>query len=1424
VDSGTHRLLDGLACGDQACLCATTLADGKGLTHCPAHDDNTPSLNVTPTDDRLLLHCHTGCTQDAVLSALRRRKLWTQYAHYDYFGADGRLLYQSVRIETPGEKKRFYQRRPVGNGWENHTRGVEHVPYRLPQLLQAPLDREVFVVEGEKDADRLASVGLVATTNVSGAGKWLPEYAQHFRDRHVVVLADNDDAGAAHRNDVVRSLLNQAASVKAPELPGAGPKEDISDLLDRGLTAQDLLDLVSNTPPLTEVPNGHVSVGGEAEDDERESTLGPIPTFPLEVLPRAMRGLVEASNLPNNLLAGAGLAALMSATGGQAEIDVEGMRGFTERANEFIADISPRSTGKSPSLRLMYEPLEVIDRRLRLEYEEERDAWQQLSRSEKQTSSMPVDRSILRSNFTMEAAIRQLAKQPSTTFLVDELSTTLQGFDAYRPDGVGTDRGSILQLWDGGAVRYTRVGRSDGPNNSVDLYVARPTVVLVGGLQPHLQYLLGADEDGLRPRWLVHVAGYDSAPLSRLDGAVYDAWDALIQRLVARRGQPRRWVVGDAAFKVLKELRADWDRRRDEASDVPSVLAAFGKADRHVLRIALALAEAGLEVLPPNPTAMPLPPDMLWAAARWYEFIVASWGSLFNGAPAALSLRDRQIDQIIDRVIPYLEQRGKVSSRQLYTNNVGGLASRADTDAVVERYKSRFPGSVEVVKASTGGRPVAWLHPPRRRITGAESRARAHARGTPLLFEEIEPVSEGAENESAENATQQSLEIEAVYPAIDPINPAIDQPIAGLEAAIAGFEERLLGGEKPPKAPRKRPEKTPKPPKPKAFEDYPTPAWTLVRSPSELAFLAPSLARALVLGADTETTKLHVADGRCRLIQVALDDHVLLLDVDALGTDVVREYLTPLLGSDQGPMLAFTNAPFDCMWLTSIGVPTPPAARLIDTQTAAYLLLACGSVPAERREKTSPRKYGLRDLVKRYLKLGLPKEQQTSDWSADELSTEQLDYAARDAHATLTLALELLAQLRARDLLKTLEFEMACMPAMVELHTSGVLVDRAGWLAQDQAQLAATDRLLQENLIEPYGPHDVSLDQQRAFWRSGPKKLKLLNELGIPAAKFNERELLALKTDHPIVPRLIEWSKSAHNAATYGARYLEQRVDSNGRLHPGWRLLGSDVGRMACLQPNLQNLPHGERYRRLIVAPEGSVFVKVDFATLHLRIAAELAPEPVLIELFRDGTMDPHRLMAARIHRIDNPADVSDEHRRIGKTINFGFLYGAREQRFINEVRAREGIEYTLLEAARFRKAFFDVYPGFRRWHGRYDWDTPQTVVDVHTGRQRLSVYSALEKVNTPVLMIEAAGLKTALQGLMRTHDQAPSALLVMAVHDELIAQCPAYDAERVKAWMEFEMHAAMQALLPRVPVVVESKIVCDYAGTAVEKEVVLAS
>ena len=87
----------------------------------------------------------------------------------------------------------------------------------------------MFIVEGDKDADRLAKLGAVVTTNVGGAGKWRPEFAAHLRGRKIVALPDNDDTGRKHAQDVARSAHGKVTSVKLVELPGLQEHGDVSD-------------------------------------------------------------------------------------------------------------------------------------------------------------------------------------------------------------------------------------------------------------------------------------------------------------------------------------------------------------------------------------------------------------------------------------------------------------------------------------------------------------------------------------------------------------------------------------------------------------------------------------------------------------------------------------------------------------------------------------------------------------------------------------------------------------------------------------------------------------------------------------------------------------------------------------------------------------------------------------------------------------------------------------------------------------------------------------------------------------------------------------------------------------------------------------------------------------------------------------------
>lgn len=232
------------------------IAPHRWMALCPAHSDHEPSLSISEADGRTLLRCFAGCETQAVVSSLglamadlfigeRRSVPPTSDQVYDYRDEHGTLLFQVVR-RVP---KSFCQRRPSRqDGWISNLEGVRRVLYRLPELLAADPGELVFVVEGEKDADRLSELGLVVTTNPGGAGKWRKQYSESLQGRRVVAIPDNDDPGRKHARQVVDSLIGVAASVKILDLPSLPEKGDVSDYLDAGHTKEDLLGLAANAP------------------------------------------------------------------------------------------------------------------------------------------------------------------------------------------------------------------------------------------------------------------------------------------------------------------------------------------------------------------------------------------------------------------------------------------------------------------------------------------------------------------------------------------------------------------------------------------------------------------------------------------------------------------------------------------------------------------------------------------------------------------------------------------------------------------------------------------------------------------------------------------------------------------------------------------------------------------------------------------------------------------------------------------------------------------------------------------------------------------------------------------------------------------------------------------------------------------------
>ncbi len=165
-------------------------------------------------------------------------------AKHDYYDEASNMLFQVVRYEPKDFRQR--QRKP-GGGWDWSVKGARTVPYRLPELLAEPT-RPIFVVEGEKDADNLARIDVLATCNAGGAGKWTAAHAEFLRGRRVIVLADHDDPGRSHAQQVALTLHGVAAWVRIVDLPGLPPKGDVSDWIAAGGTKDELKRLAEATP------------------------------------------------------------------------------------------------------------------------------------------------------------------------------------------------------------------------------------------------------------------------------------------------------------------------------------------------------------------------------------------------------------------------------------------------------------------------------------------------------------------------------------------------------------------------------------------------------------------------------------------------------------------------------------------------------------------------------------------------------------------------------------------------------------------------------------------------------------------------------------------------------------------------------------------------------------------------------------------------------------------------------------------------------------------------------------------------------------------------------------------------------------------------------------------------------------------------
>ena len=566
--------------------------------------------------------------------------------------------------------------------------------------------------------------------------------------------------------------------------------------------------------------------------------------------------------------------------------------------------------------------------------------------------------------------------------------------------------------------------------------------------------------------------------------------------------------------------------------------------------------------------------------------------------------------------------------------------------------------------------------------------------------------------------------------------------------------------------------------------------YLLVRDTAGLAMVEMALGDAQQVGLDLETTGLNPRTERTRLLSLALstiDGGTFSYLIDVFAVDP-----SPLWEALADKELVIHNGAFDLAFLSRMGFT--PSGPVHDTMLMAQLL-AAGTFD----------KCGLAPCCERWLNRPVDKTEQKSDWSG-HLTEAQLEYAANDVEVLVPLLEVLTRETQEAKLAPVVSIEKRCLPALVWAGGKGVGFDCETWQRLASTAEAEANRLREElNRRAPSRP-EAALFADPWHWDSPPQVKEVLAIVGCVVEKTDDDTLAGLS--HPLAALLREYRGANKKVKTYGKDWLKHVTD-DGRVYPGWRQIGAASGRMSCTDPNMQQVPRGE-YRKCITAPAGRVLVKADYSQIELRIAAKVSGDAAMLEAYKTGE-DLHTRTARSVLGI---AEVTKQHRQLAKALNFGLLYGMGANGFRQYAKAQYGLDLSEDEAQRYRNAFFKSYPGLAVWHRRVG-SSGKKALETRTlaGRRRSNVSSFTEKLNTPVQGTGADGLKLALALLWERREQVPGVFPVLIVHDEIVVEADAHQADAVADWLKTAMVEAMAPLVAPVPVEVEVKVARTWGG-----------
>jgi len=563
----------------------------------------------------------------------------------------------------------------------------------------------------------------------------------------------------------------------------------------------------------------------------------------------------------------------------------------------------------------------------------------------------------------------------------------------------------------------------------------------------------------------------------------------------------------------------------------------------------------------------------------------------------------------------------------------------------------------------------------------------------------------------------------------------------------------------------------------------------LVKGPQQVALLklrvAELAAHEGVLALDTETTGLDPHVNQVRLISLGTADYALLVDLDGWRTPGKRQVdwtqpglreLKAVLAGRQDKVLQ--NAAFDLNFLRGEGVVL--GGKIFDTMIAAKIF-----------NNGSGNKNDLGAIVKRELRVELPKELQRADWGS-ALDEEMLRYAARDVICLPRLIAPLQAKLRfLENLDECIKTEHPNDPlSWLPRNADNSFNNRE----KDSGSIRLGTKLLKG--FNPRAPKQMAARFEQAGIMLPP------DEKGAPS--LDQNLLAFLKNDYPLIAQYLEWKNSVTRVSAI--EKLLESVGPDGRIHAQYRQMGTETGRLSCSNPNAQQIPRTADFRSLFIAAAGYILVVADFSQVELRVAAQLSGEQRMIDAYL-ANRDLHTETAALMTGV--PQDkVTKSARTSAKVANFGLLYGAGPATLQKQAVAQYGIDMSMEEASEIVQNFRLAYPRLYDWQ-REEGNRTTAAVTTKFGRRRQLVgfndkYTT--RINTQVQGTAGDLAKIAIVKLWKKICAAPvgQARLIAMVHDEIVLEVKEDQAEHWGQVLKHCMESAGSEICTDVPIVAE--------------------